>query len=93
MKSSESLPPSVPADLARYSRQVILPRLGVEGQRRLAAARVLVMGVGALGGALASSMVRAGVGFVRLVDRDDFPRLSRPLASLRGPTAPSGSRL
>jgi molybdopterin/thiamine biosynthesis adenylyltransferase len=72
MKSSESLSPSVPADLARYSRQVILPQLGVEGQRRLAAARVLVMGVGALGGALASSMVRAGVGFVRLVDRDDI---------------------
>ncbi len=60
----------VPPELARYSRQVILPRLGVEGQRRLASARVLVLGIGALGTAVASSMVRAGVGHVRLVDRD-----------------------
>jgi molybdopterin/thiamine biosynthesis adenylyltransferase len=44
----------------------------VDGQRRLASARVLVVGVGALGGSLASSMVRAGVGFVRIVDRDDI---------------------
>jgi ribulose-bisphosphate carboxylase large chain len=71
MKSAEPGPLVVPPDLARYARQVILPGLGVEGQRRLADARVLVLGVGALGGALASSMVRAGVGFVRIVDRDN----------------------
>jgi molybdopterin/thiamine biosynthesis adenylyltransferase len=72
VESSEPLPASsVPVDLARYARQVILPRVGIDGQRRLASSRVLVVGVGALGGALASSMVRAGVGFVRLVDRDD----------------------
>ncbi len=50
----------------------MLPRLGVEGQRRLTSSRVLVVGIGALGGALASSMVRAGAGFVRIVDRDDI---------------------
>ena len=71
MESAELLPEPVPADLARYTRQVILPRVGVEGQRRLASSRVLVVGLGALGGALASSIVRAGIGFVRLVDRDD----------------------
>ncbi len=61
---------SEPPDLSRYSRQMLLPGFGVDGQRRLSAARVLVMGVGALGTALSSSIVRAGVGFVRLVDRD-----------------------
>lgn len=58
------------ADLRRYSRQVLLPKIGAEGQRRLGSSRVLVIGVGALGTALASLMVRAGCGTVRLVDRD-----------------------
>jgi adenylyltransferase/sulfurtransferase len=60
----------VPADLRRYSRQVLLPKIGAEGQRRLIGSRALVVGVGALGTALASLLVRAGCGFVRLVDRD-----------------------
>lgn len=64
--SSSSLPP----ELSRYARQVVFPRIGVEGQRRLASSRVLVAGIGALGSAAASLLVRAGVGFVRLVDRD-----------------------
>lgn len=63
-------PGSIPDDLLRYSRQVLLPWIGEKGQRRLSASRVMVMGVGALGTALGSSLVRAGVGFVRLVDRD-----------------------
>jgi adenylyltransferase/sulfurtransferase len=54
----------------RYSRQVVLPQIGTEGQELLSDSRVLVLGLGALGTALASTMVRAGVGFVRLVDRD-----------------------
>lgn len=61
---------SVPPELARYSRQIVLPGIGVEGQRRLASSRVLVAGTGALGASSASLMVRAGAGFVRLVDRD-----------------------
>jgi adenylyltransferase/sulfurtransferase len=44
--------------------------VGPDGQRRLAAGRVALVGCGALGTVLASSLVRAGVGFVRLVDRD-----------------------
>jgi molybdopterin-synthase adenylyltransferase len=60
----------VPDVLRRYSRQMLLPAIGVAGQQRLSAARVVVIGVGALGTVLASGMVRAGVGFVRLVDRD-----------------------
>ena len=58
------------AKSGRYSRQVVLPEVGREGQERLAGSRVLVLGLGALGTVLAGTMVRAGVGFVRLVDRD-----------------------
>ncbi len=43
---------------------------GEEGQRRLAAGRALVCGCGALGSVVAATLVRAGVGFVRIVDRD-----------------------
>jgi adenylyltransferase/sulfurtransferase len=57
-------------DLRRYSRQVLLLKIGTEGQRRLGSSRVLVIGVGALGTSLASLMVRGGCGTVRLVDRD-----------------------
>ena len=59
----------------RYSRQRILPQIGNAGQERLARAKVLVLGCGALGSAQAELLVRAGVGFVRLADRD-IPELS-----------------
>ena len=54
----------------RYSRQVLLPSVGVEGQRRLGKASVLVVGVGGLGSFSASLLVRMGVARVRVVDRD-----------------------
>jgi len=59
-----------PADLSRYSRQVLYAPVGEQGQRRLAASRVLLVGCGALGTHLADALVRAGAGFVRIVDRD-----------------------
>jgi adenylyltransferase/sulfurtransferase len=62
-------------NLDRYVRQMRYPPLGEAGQRRLAASRVLVCGCGALGSMLANSLVRAGVGHVRIVDRD-FVELS-----------------
>src|SRR5438067_4601174 len=46
------------------------PPLGEEGQRALAASRVLVVGCGALGSVLANTLARAGVGKLRIVDRD-----------------------
>jgi molybdopterin/thiamine biosynthesis adenylyltransferase len=58
------------ANLDRYRRQMRFAPLGEKGQRRLAAARVLVCGCGALGSVAADLLVRAGVGFVRIVDRD-----------------------
>jgi len=57
-------------DPDRYSRQTRFAPLGVDGQARLAAGRVVVVGCGALGSVVAMSLVRAGVGFVRLIDRD-----------------------
>jgi adenylyltransferase/sulfurtransferase len=54
----------------RYSRQELFAGLGPEGQARLRASSVAIVGCGALGSALADMMVRAGVGRVRLVDRD-----------------------
>lgn len=54
----------------RYSRQVRVPGIGKVGQERIGRSRVTVCGCGALGTVLANHLVRAGVGFVRIVDRD-----------------------
>jgi molybdopterin/thiamine biosynthesis adenylyltransferase len=54
----------------RYSRQVLFRGIGAEGQLKLAEARVVVVGCGATGSALASLLARAGVGTIRIVDRD-----------------------
>ena len=54
----------------RYSRQVLFPGIGAEGQQKLAAARVALVGCGATGSALASLLARAGVGTIRVIDRD-----------------------
>lgn len=54
----------------RYSRQTRFAPIGEAGQRRLESARVLLVGLGALGTVAADQIVRSGVGFVRLIDRD-----------------------
>lgn len=54
----------------RYSRQFILPQIGAEGQKKIASARVAIVGVGALGSVSAQLLARAGVGLIRLIDRD-----------------------
>ena len=54
----------------RYHRQTLLPQIGRAGQERLARARVLLIGCGALGTVIAEQMARAGVGFLRICDRD-----------------------
>ncbi len=54
----------------RYSRQVLFDGIGADGQRKLAAARVAIVGCGATGSAIASLLARAGVGTLRIVDRD-----------------------
>lgn len=60
-----------PSDqLDRYSRQVRFPPLGEAGQRALLQSRVTLCGCGALGTVLANHLVRAGVGHIRIIDRD-----------------------
>ncbi len=54
----------------RYSRQLLFPGIGPEGQRKLAEARVVIIGVGAIGSVAAGLLARAGIGHLRLVDRD-----------------------
>jgi molybdopterin-synthase adenylyltransferase len=55
---------------SRYSRQILFRGIGVDGQRKLAAARVAIVGCGATGSALAGLLARAGVGTLRIIDRD-----------------------
>lgn len=57
-------------DLDRYSRQMRFAGIGEEGQRRLAAGRAVLIGCGALGTVIANHLQRAGVGYLRVVDRD-----------------------
>ena len=56
--------------MSRYHRQTLLPQIGAAGQARLATSRVLLVGCGALGTVVADQLARAGVGLLRIVDRD-----------------------
>jgi molybdopterin/thiamine biosynthesis adenylyltransferase/rhodanese-related sulfurtransferase len=73
------LPELTREELARYSRHLILPDVGVEGQKRLKAARVLLIGAGGLGSPLALYLSAAGVGTLGIVDFDkvDVTNLQR----------------
>src|SRR5580693_9456694 len=59
-----------PRDLDRYSRQIRFPGIGETGQQRLLDARVAVAGCGALGSFQAGALARAGIGLLRIIDRD-----------------------
>ncbi len=63
----------------RYSRQILFPEIGKSGQEKLLASRVLIVGCGALGASHAEMLARAGVGKLRIVDRDfvEFTNLQR----------------
>jgi len=65
-----STPSQQPPQLDRYARQILFPPLGKEGQQRLLESRALICGCGALGTVLANTLARAGVGHLRIVDRD-----------------------
>jgi len=63
-------PSASDADWQRYQRQINYPPFGLAGQQRLARATVVIVGCGALGSVQADTLVRAGVGRVRIIDRD-----------------------
>jgi adenylyltransferase/sulfurtransferase len=76
-----ALPELTTDDLSRYARHLILPEVGMEGQQKLKAARVLCVGTGGLGSPLAFYLTAAGVGTLGLVDFDvvDASNLQRQI--------------
>ncbi len=69
-KAAKELPTLSTEEYARYSRHLILPEVGLEGQRKLKAARVLMIGTGGLGSPLGLYLAAAGIGTLGLVDFD-----------------------
>ena len=83
-------------ELLRYSRHILLPQIGVDGQERLLAARALVVGAGGLGSPVAYYLASAGIGTIALADGDavDLTNLQRQILhrveSVGRPKAESG---
>ncbi len=69
-KAESSLPELSKEEIARYSRHLILPEVGLEGQRKLKNARVLMIGAGGLGSPLGLYLAAAGIGTIGIVDMD-----------------------
>ena len=80
-KEPAALPELSGDEIKRYSRHLIMPEVGVEGQRQLKAAKVLCIGAGGLGSPAAMYLAAAGVGTIGIVDFDvvDFSNLQRQL--------------
>jgi len=81
LQSDRELPTLTNDEVKRYSRHLIMPEVGVEGQRKLKAAKVLCIGAGGLGSPVAMYLAAAGVGTLGLVDFDvvDFSNLQRQI--------------
>src|SRR6478672_4597784 len=80
-RAPDPLPTLTNDEVKRYSRHLIMPEVGVDGQRRLKAGKVLCIGAGGLGSPAAMYLAAAGVGTVGLVDYDvvDFSNLQRQI--------------
>ena len=82
MATATEIPVTLSKDeILRYSRHLIMPEVGMEGQQKLKAARVLCIGTGGLGSPLALYLAAAGVGTLGLVDFDvvDYTNLQRQI--------------
>ena len=68
-------------EITRFSRHILLPQVGIEGQERLLAAKVCVIGAGGLGSATLTYLAAAGVGTIGIVDDDrvEISNLQRPV--------------
>jgi adenylyltransferase/sulfurtransferase len=79
--ATETLPQLTNDEIKRYSRHLIMPEIGVDGQRRLKAGKVLCIGAGGLGSPAAMYLAAAGVGTIGVVDFDvvDFSNLQRQI--------------
>ena len=79
--ATRTLPELTNDEIKRYSRHLIMPEVGVEGQRKLKASKVLCIGAGGLGSPVAMYLAAAGVGTLGLVDFDvvDFSNLQRQI--------------
>ncbi len=79
--ATEALPELSGDEIKRYSRHLIMPEVGLEGQRKLKAAKVLCIGAGGLGSPAAMYLAAAGIGTLGIVDFDvvDFSNLQRQL--------------
>jgi sulfur-carrier protein adenylyltransferase/sulfurtransferase len=80
-------------ELVRYSRHILLPRVGEGGQRRLKAARVLLVGAGGLGSPVALYLAAAGVGTIGIVDFDDVDLSNLQRQVLHGSAAVGSSKI
>jgi len=90
---AEELPSLTSMEIKRYSRHLILPEVGVDGQRKIKASKVLCIGAGGLGSPVALYLAAAGVGTIGMVDFDvvDYSNLQRQI--LHGTTDVGRSKL
>jgi molybdopterin/thiamine biosynthesis adenylyltransferase/rhodanese-related sulfurtransferase/molybdopterin converting factor small subunit len=81
LQADHELPQLTNDEVKRYSRHLIMPEVGVDGQRRLKAGKVLCIGAGGLGSPAAMYLAAAGVGTIGIVDFDvvDFSNLQRQI--------------
>ena len=81
-------------EILRYSRHLIMPEVGMEGQQKLKAARVLCIGTGGLGSPMALYLAAAGVGTLGLVDFDvvDYTNLQRQIIHSTADVGPQEAR-
>jgi adenylyltransferase/sulfurtransferase len=81
LKDVNDLPTLSPEEIKRYSRHLIMPEMGMDGQRKLKASSVLCIGAGGLGSPAAMYLAAAGIGRLGIVDFDvvDYSNLQRQL--------------
>src|SRR6266487_4079051 len=90
---TDALPELTTAELVRYDRHLLLPQVGVEGQRKLKAASVLLIGAGGLGSPLALYLAAAGIGRIGLVDYDVVDETNLQRQVIHGPSTIGMSKI